>query len=274
MKLFKKYSIPYIIYAFIFIVIPILFIVFYSFTTTKSLEFSNVEISFDNFKNAFDTIYLKIIYRSVVLAVKTTIITFVIGYACAYFISNLKSHFQTIILVLFITPMWLNALLRTYAWKSILNYNGILNQILEFIGLNKIDILNTETAVLIGMVYNFLPFMIFPIYVSLHKIDKNLINAAKDLGCTKFQVFKKVIFPLSIPGVITGIIFVLLPSATSFIIPMYLGGGKVDTIGNIIEKQFTLIGNWNFGSMLSLIVLTLMLITTFSLNKVGEKYEK
>ncbi len=274
MNLFRKYAIPYSIYAIILIIVPILFIFIFSFTTASDLRLNNISFTLDNFFKAFDKLYLKIIFRSFSLALQTTFLTFIIGYVCAYLISRIKGKLQHIVLVLFIVPMWLNALLRTYSWKSILSYNGILNQILEFVGFEKIDLLNTQAAVLIGMVYNFLPFMIFPIYVSLTKIDISLINAAKDLGCNKFQVFRKVIFPLSIPGVITGVIFVLLPSATSFIIPMYLGGGKQDMIGNVIEKQFTSAANWNFGSMLSLFVLVLMLVTSSLLHKVGERYEK
>ncbi len=272
MNLFRKYALPFTIYAVILIVIPIIFVIIYSFTVGNTFDLSTLTL--DNFNKAFDPLYLNIIKRSIVLAFKTTVICLVIGYACAYFISRINGKSQKIVLVLFIVPMWLNVLLRTYAWKSILNYNGILNQGLELLSIEPVDILNTDLAVMLGMVYNFLPFMIFPIYVSITNIDDDLINAAKDLGCKKFEVFRRVIFPLSIPGVITGIIFVFMPSATSFIIPMYLGGGKVDMIGNIIERQFTTIGDWNFGSTLALLVLFLMLFTTVVLRKVGSKYER
>lgn len=272
MEKFRKYASVYFIYSVLLIIVPILFIVIYSFTQSKTFDFSSITLN--NFRKAFDPLYLNVIYRSLKLAVTTTFITLIIGYVCAYFITKVNKKFQAIVLVLFIVPMWMNALLRTYAWKSILSYNGIFNQILGVFHIEPLNLLNTDFAVLLGMVYNFLPFMIFPIYTSLISIDSDLINAAKDLGSNASQVFRKVIFPLSVPGIITGIIFVFMPSATSFIIPMYLGGGKTDMIGNIIERQFTIIGDWNFGSALSLFILFIMLVSTSLLRKVGDKYEK
>ncbi len=272
MNMFRKYAIPFCIYAILLIVIPIVFIIIYSFTMGRSLDLSTFTIN--NLTKSTDPLYLEIVLRSISLSLQTTVITLGIGYLVAFFITKIKGKMQNIILVLFIVPMWLNVLLRTYAWKSILSYNGILNQFLDIFSIEPLELLNTEVAVMIGMVYNFLPFMIFPIYTSLITIDEGLINAAKDLGCNSKQVFRRVTLPLSIPGVITGIIFVFMPSATTFIIPLYLGGGKVDTIGNVIERQYTVVGNWNFGSMLSLMVLFLMLVTTYLLRRVGSKYEK
>ncbi len=271
MRMFKKYASIYILFSIVLIIIPILFIILFSFTEGKTFDLS--VITLDNFKKVFDPLYLTIIKRSFTLALNTTIITLVIGYICAYFITKVNRKYQHIVLVLFIVPMWMNALLRTYAWKSILSYNGTLNQVITKFGFEALDMLNTEFAVTMGMVYNFLPFMIFPIYTALVSIDLDLINAARDLGCNKFQIFKRVVLPLSMPGVITGIIFVFMPSATSFIIPMYLGGGKVDMVGNIIERQFNIVGDWNFGSALSLVILFIMLASTSVLRKVGDKYE-
>lgn len=271
MNRFRKYATPYILFSIILILVPIIFIVIFSFTNSRDL--AGGTFTLDNFKKVSDPLYLTIIWRSIKLAFTTTILTLIIGYTCAYFITKIDYRFQHIVLVLFIVPMWMNALLRTYAWKNILSYNGMLNQILGFLNIEPLDLLNTEFAVNLGMVYNFLPFMIFPIYNAISNIDSDLINVAKDLGSSKFQVFKRVIIPLSVPGVITGIIFVFMPSATSFIIPMYLGGGKVDTIGNVIEKQFTVVNNWNFGSALSLFILFIMLFSTSIFRKVGDKYE-
>lgn len=270
--MFKKYASLYILYSVLLIIVPLIFIVLFSFTTGKELNFS--VLTLDSFKKVFEPLYLTIITRSIKLALITTIITFILGYICAYFITKIDSKLQHIVLVLFIVPMWMNVLLRTYAWKSILSYNGLFNQLLAKFSVEPLDLLNTDFAVILGMVYNFLPFMIFPIYTALVSIDNDLINAAKDLGSNKYQIFKRVIFPLSVPGIITGVIFVFMPSATSFIIPMYLGGGKVDMIGNIIERQFTVVGDWNFGSALSLFIMFIMLVSTSLFRKIGDKYEK
>lgn len=162
--------------------------------------------------------------------------------------------------MLFILPMWMNFLLRTYAWLAILGKNGLLNNLLGIIGLGHLDILYTNTAVLLGMVYNFLPFMVLPIYTSLLKMDQDLINAAYDLGASKVTAFRKVIFPLSLPGVVSGITMVFMPAVSTFVISQLLGGGKELLIGNLIEQQFTTVGNWNFGSAISIIMMILILI--------------
>ncbi|MFV0499771.1 MAG: ABC transporter permease [Bacilli bacterium] len=272
MIMFKKYSLVYILYSIILIVIPLVFIIIFALTSNRTIDFSNFSLEY--VAKVFEPMYLTIILRSVKIALVTTLITLVLGYICAYFITKVNVKYQHIVLVLFIVPMWMNALLRTYAWKSILNYNGILNQLINSFGFESLDMLNTNYAVILGMIYNFLPFMIFPIYTALVSIDKGLINAAKDLGCNGLEVFKRVILPLSIPGIISGIIFVFIPAVTSFIIPLYLGGGKVDMIGNIIERQFITVGDWNFGSALSLFIMSIMIISTMLLRRVGDKYEK
>ncbi len=273
MKQFKKYNIVFSIYSFAFILAPIILLVVFSFTTITRMNTSDVSFTLDHLKTSLEPLYLKVIYMSLKLAFITTTLCLVIGYLCAYFITKIKAKYQTTVLIILILPMWMNMLLRTYAWKSILISNGILNQVLEVLGFDKIEILNTQSAVILGMVYNFLPFMIFPIYNSLNKMDKSLIEAAKDLGSTSFTVLRKVVFPLSLPGVISGVILVFMPSATSFVIPTYLGGGNQDLIGNIIERQFTVVGNWNLGSALSFIILTLMILTTLLLYKGEKKYE-
>ncbi len=152
------------------------------------------------------------------------------------------------LILLFILPMWMNFLLRTYAWMAILGRDGLINTLLGYIGIGPIKMLYTDGAILLGMVYNFLPFMVIPIYTVLIKIDKNLVNAAYDLGANKAQAFRKIILPLSIPGIISGITMVFMPAVSNFVIPSLLGGGKYMLVGNLIEQQFTTIGNWNFGS--------------------------
>lgn len=273
MKQFKKYSITFWIYCLAFILAPIVLLTLYSFTTISNGNLTDFTFTLEHIQKVFEPLYLKIIYLSFRLAFITTVLCLVIGYITAYLITKINRKYQIYALILIVLPMWMNMLLRTYAWRSILIRDGLMNQFLEFLGFDKLEILNTEYAVLLGMVYNFLPFMIFPIYNSLNKMDKNLIDAAKDLGSSTFVIFRKVIFPLSMPGVISGIILVFMPSATSFVIPAYLGGGKVDLIGSIIERQFLTAYNWNFGSALSFVVLTIMIVMTLLLYKGEKKYE-
>jgi spermidine/putrescine transport system permease protein len=185
----------------------------------------------------------------------------VIGYPAAFFLSKVDVRRRNLLILLFILPMWMNFLLRTYAWMSILGKNGFINTVLTKIGLPSMTLLYTDAAVLLGMVYNFLPYMVLPIYTVLIKIDKNLINAAHDLGANKTQVFRKVIFPLTLPGVISGISMVFMPAVTTFVISRLLGGGQYMLLGNLIEGQFTNIGDWNFGSAISIFMMIIILIS-------------
>ncbi len=251
MKSFRRLVYPYIVWSSIFIVIPMLLIVMYAFTkegnSTLTLNFT-----IDNFVRFFqDQIFIQVLLRSFKLAVVTTIICIIIGYPCAYFIASLKPNSQGIMVLLVTLPMWINMLVRTYAWRGILLTSGF----------------PEEVKVYIGMVYNFLPFMILQIYTSLSKMDKSLLTAAEDLGCKPHEVFTKVIFPLSIPGVISGITLVFLPAVSSFFIPKLLGGGSYVLIGNLIENYFVTTGDWNFGSAISLIMTVLILISMYFTRK-------
>lgn len=248
---------PYIVWMSLFIVVPLMLIVFFSFSV-KSNE--GLRFSLENFKRLMDPIYIKVFWRSISLALQSTILCLLIGYPVAYIISKKPDHKKGMLIMLFILPMWMNFLLRTYAWLAILGKNGLLNNLLGIIGLGHLDILYTNTAVLLGMVYNFLPFMVLPIYTSLLKMDQDLINAAYDLGASKVTAFRKVIFPLSLPGVVSGITMVFMPAVSTFVISQLLGGGKELLIGNLIEQQFTTVGNWNFGSAISIIMMILILI--------------
>ena len=165
------------------------------------------------------------------------------------------------IITIFIIPMWMNSLLRILAWQTLLERNGVINQILAFLHLPKQYLINTPYAIALGMIYDFLPFMLLPIYNALEKIDQNVVNAAYDLGANRFQTFWKVIFPLTLPGVIAGITMVFVPALTTFVISDFLGGSKVLLIGNVIEQQFTQVGNWNVGSGLSLVLMIFILIS-------------
>ena len=258
---------PYVVWSAIFIVIPLLLIVFFSFTSKVDGRFV---FSFENFQRLFEPIYFTVFIRSIWLAVLSTVSCLILGYPIAYIISKLPIKRRNMLILLFILPMWMNFLLRTYAWMAILGRDGLINTLLGYIGIGPIKMLYTDGAILLGMVYNFLPFVVIPIYTVLIKIDKNLVNAAYDLGANKAQAFRKIILPLSIPGIISGITMVFMPAVSNFVIPSLLGGGKYMLVGNLIEQQFTTIGNWNFGSALSIFMMILILISMAFMSK----YEK
>ena len=256
MKSFRRLVYPYIVWAFIFIVIPMLMIVFYAFTKQGNSVLT-VKFTFDNFIRFFqDKIFIDVLLRSLKLAVITTVICIIIGYPCAYFIAKLKPNSQGLMILLITIPMWINMLVRTYAWRGILLETG----------------LSPEIKVYIGMVYNFLPFMILQIYTSLSKMDKSLIAAANDLGCENRMAFLKVTLPLSVPGIISGITLVFLPAVSSFFIPKLLGGGSYVLVGNLVENYFVTTGDWNFGSAVSLIMTIVILISMYFTRKFD--YEK
>ena len=255
---------PYVVWSAIFIVIPLLLIVFFSFTSKVDGRFV---FSFENFQRLFEPIYFTVFIRSIWLAVLSTVSCLILGYPIAYIISKLPIKRRNMLILLFILPMWMNFLLRTYAWMAILGRDGLINTLLGYIGIGPIKMLYTDGAILLGMVYNFLPFMVIPIYTVLIKIDKNLVNAAYDLGANKAQAFRKIILPLSIPGIISGITMVFMPAVSNFVIPSLLGGGKYMLVGNLIEQQFTTIGNWNFGSALSIFMMILILISMAFMSK-------
>ena len=255
---------PYIVWSTLFIVIPLIIIVFFSFTQETASGYS---FTLENFKRVLNSQYISVFKRSLILAFESTVLCLILGYPVAYFISKMKSNKRNILIMLFIVPMWMNFLLRTYAWLPILGKNGVINNFLSAIGLNTINILYTDAAVLLGMVYNFLPFMILPIYTVLIKMDNSLIDAAADLGANKRQIFTKVIFPLSMPGVITGITMVFMPAVSTFVISILLGGGQYMLLGNLIETQFTTMGDWNFGSALAIFMMIIILISMAIMNK-------
>ena len=262
---------PYVVWSFIFILIPVFLILFFSFTQKINGEYT---FYLGNYTRLFDPIYAKVFSRSISLSLMSTILCLIIGYPVAYIISKISLSKRNTLILLFILPMWMNFLLRTYAWVAILGTNGLLNNLLSFIGLQKINIMYTNTAVMLGMVYNFLPFMVLPIYTALSKMDEDLINAAHDLGANKLQVFTKIIFPISIPGVASGITMVFMPAVSTFVISRLLGGGQYMLLGNLIEQQFTAIGNWNFGSAISIVMMLIILISMVFMAKFEDKSDK
>ena len=262
---------PYIIWSAIFIVIPLILVVLFSFT--QKIDGKQV-FSIANYRDLMDPIYFKVFLRSIILAGGSTLICLIVGYPVAYLISKVNVSKRGTLILLFILPMWINFLLRTYAWVAILGKNGLLNTFLGWFGIPNKSILYTNTAILLGMVYNFLPFMVLPIFNSLSKMDSDLINAARDLGANSFQVFTKVIFPLSLPGVVSGITMVFMPAVTTFAISRLLGGGKFMLIGDLIEQQFTVVGDWNFGSAVSIFMMIIILISMAVMSRFEDESDK
>ena len=260
MKKFSQLAIPYIVWAALMLVLPMALIFLYSITEPGNSIIS-FSITLDQYIKFFtDKDFLLILWRSLAIAVKTTIICLLLGYPIAYYIARTKEKTQNMLILCITIPMWINMLLRTYAWMNLLADNGIINNLLAKIGLGPISMMYTDFSVMVGLICNFMPFMIIPIHTSLNKMDKSLIEAAYDLGANRFQTFWKVIWKLSLPGVVNGIMMVFLLAISSFVIPKLLGGGQYMLIGNLIESQFISVGDWNFGSAISLILAVLILI--------------
>ena len=278
MKRNKLFSIPYVIWMALFVVAPIVLVVLYAFTAADG------GFTLANFTRMGN--YIGVFIRSFWLALVATAICLVIGYPIAYLISKESKRFQRISMALIMLPMWMNFLLRTYAWMSILENTGLLNRFFSAIGLidlvngilgtnmTHFNMINTPGAVVLGMVYNFLPFMILPIHSVIQKIDRNLIEAAQDLGSNNYHVFTKVIFPLSLPGVLSGITMVFVPAVSTFAISKLLGGSKDLLLGDLIEIQF--LGsayNPHLGSAISLVMMLIVVICMVVMNRFGEGEE-
>lgn len=249
----KLIALPYVIWVCIFTIIPLALVVFFAFTT------ENNEFTLSNLTAMND--YLDVLFRSVGFAVIATLICLVIGFPVALFISRADERKQSTLLMIVILPMWINFLLRTYAWMTILEENGLINRFLGLFDIGPLNLMNNSGAVVLGMVYNYLPFMILPLYSVMVKIDASIIEAAEDLGCSGTNVLRKITIPLSMPGITTGVIAVFVPSVSTFIISRMLGGGTNDLIGDIIEAQF--LGNSynpHLGSAMALVLIVLVLL--------------
>lgn len=267
MKRFSQLAVPYIAWAAMMLILPMALIVLYSFTTQGN---SIISFSFtlEHYVKFFtDPDFLIILWRSLVIAFKTTLICLLLGYPVAYFIARSSEKVQNILVLCITIPMWINMLVRTYAWIGLLSEGGLIQRILSIFGLGEAELLYTEAAVLLGMVYNFLPFMILQINTSLCKMDHSLLEASADLGATPAQTFLQITLPLSLPGVINGITLVFLPAVSSFFIPKLLGGGQYFLIGNMIENQFITVGEWNFGSAISVIMAAIMMLLMIAVRK-------
>lgn len=270
MKQFRKMTIPYIAWIAVMIVIPMLMIFMYA-VTSEGNSVVTLNLTLQNFIKFFsEPIYINVLIRSMKIAVFTTIFCVLLGYPAAYIISRIDGKVKAVLILLITLPMWINMLVRTYAWVGMLQSDGLFNTILGFFGIGPVKMLNTEWAVILVMVYNFIPFMILQIHTSLCKMDPSLLEAAEDLGANKIQSFLKVTLPLSLPGVISGITLVFLPAASTFTISKLIGGGQMVLIGNVIESMFMTAGNWNLGSAISLVLAIIIMLSMWLTKRVDK----
>ncbi len=254
----KVLATPYLLWMVLFIIVPLLMILYYAFTVTEQ---GTTVFTLAQMSRTIDPIYLNALWKSLVYAGVSTLICLVLAYPLAMILSKYASS-GSATLFIFILPMWMNFLLRTYAWLSLLETNnGFINVVLRSLGLPTISIIGTPNAIILGMVYNFLPFMVLPIYNALTRIDPFVLEAAYDLGANNIQRLMKVILPLSLPGIMSGITMVFMPAVTSFVIPNLLGSGKVNLIGNLIEQQFLMTYDWGFGAALSFVLMVIILFS-------------
>lgn len=263
-SLLQRYAAaPHIVWAALFIIAPLIFVAYYAFT--DSVE-GSIVFSLANIKEFFTPTYLKIFARSIILALISTVICLVLGYPIAYFISRTNPKTQRLLILLIMLPMWMNFLIRTYAIMVLIQDTGIINSFLGNFGIPPIKILGTEGAVVLGMVYDYLPYMILPIYSVMAKLDYRLVEAAGDLGCNGFKVMTKLIFPLSLSGVISGITMVFVPSISTFYISQKLGGPSTLLIGDVIEQGYNR-SDYHFTAALSLVLMIILIAGLAIVNK-------
>ncbi len=260
----KMLSIPFLFWSALFIIVPLCMVFYYGLTD------KNGAFTLENILAIATPEHSKALWEAIKLSLVSTIICLLLAYPLAMILCNLNVNQHSFIVLIFILPMWMNFLLRTLAWQTLLEKTGVINNVLKMLNLPALNIINTPAAIVLGMVYNFLPFMVLPLYNVLVKIDKNVINAARDLGANGIQTFCKIIFPLSLPGMFSGITMVFVPALTTFVISKILGGSKILLIGNVIEQEFTQTGNWNLGSGLS-IVLMLFIIFNMVISAITDK---
>lgn len=260
------FSAPYVLWMAVFVVIPILMIVVYAFSS------SGGGFTLENFARIGD--YMVVFTRSFKLAFIATAICLLLGYPVSCFLAREGPRFQRVAMMLIMLPMWMNFLLRTYSWMFLLEKRGLINSFLGLFGIGPFQMINTQGAIVLGMVYNFLPFMILPILSVLEKIDPKVIEAAQDLGANSFTVFRRVTFPLSLPGVLSGVTMVFIPSVSTFVISRLLGGGKSLLLGDLIEMQFmgTTYNPW-LGSAIALVMMVIVLVCMAIMNRFGEGEE-
>ena len=266
-KKMGAFSFPYVIWMAIFVIVPLLIMAYYGFTTKDG------SFTWDNVLSIADPIHRKALWTSIRLSVICTVICFLLALPLAMVIRGLHIKSSGFIIFVFILPMWMNFLLRTIAWQSLLEKSGVINQILNFFGLPAQNMINTEGAIVLGMVYNYLPFMVLPIYNALAKISQDTFDAAKDLGAGWWQTMRRITLPMILPGIVSGSTMVIVPALTTFVLSDLLGGAKVLLIGNVIEQEFTTANNWNLGSGLSLVLMVIVLVSMALMSKYDKNGE-
>lgn len=254
----KIVNAPYILWSVLFIIAPLIMVIYYAFTN------SDGSFTLENIAQIGD--YTSTFILSIGYGAVATALCLIIAYPFAYFLAQSKASFQRIAVMLVMLPMWMSFLIRTYSWLTILGESGVINRFLAVFGVEPLHMLNTGAAVILGMVYNFLPYMILPLYTIMSKMDVSLVEAAEDLGCNKLHCLRKVIFPLSVPGIASGVTMVFVPSVSTFYITQKLGGGQITLIGDVIEGQFQTAYNYNLGAALSLVLMVMILICLGVLN--------
>ncbi len=257
-------GLPYYLWSLFFILIPLGMVFYYGLTDRSG------SLTFENIAAIVQAEHAKALFYALFLALIATAICLLLAYPLALILNTMRISTHSFTILIFILPMWMNFLLRTIAWQTLLEKTGVINGILSFLHLPPIHVINTPHAIILGMVYNFLPFMVLPIYNSISKIDRSIVNAAEDLGANGPQILLRIYLPLSVPGIISGITMVFIPALTTFVISKLLGGSKILLIGNVIEEEFTLTSNWNLGSGLS-IVLMLFIIFNMILSAIFDK---
>ncbi len=267
----RVFALPYVAWIAIFTIAPLILILLYAFTATGSGGV--MVLTLENLERAVSPLYMTVFWRSVWMAFLATAVCLLIGYPAAYLMAKMKSNIAALVSVLFILPMWMNFLLRTYAWRALLDNAGIINQGLMALGFEPVQFLYTEGAIIFGLVYNFLPFMILPIYSIFQKMDTSCIQAAQDLGANKWQTFWRVTLPLSKGGIISGVTMVFMPAMTTFVITRLLGGSHFMMYGDLIEMQFLLLSEWNFGSALAVVMMILTIIFMWLLRRYDKEGE-
>ena len=256
-------AVPHMVWAVMFIVAPLLFVAYFAFTDTSgSFSFSNVELL---------SSYSHIFLVSICFSLVATFFCLLIGYPLAFFMSRAKPSTQKLLTVLLMLPMWISLLIRTYSLMTLLDNGGLVNSLLTALGLDPIAMVGTGGAVILGMIYDFLPYMVLPIYTSMQKLDNRYLEAAADLGCTPLQTMLRVVLPLTVPGIISGITMVFVPSISTFYISQKLGGGNFDLIGDTIERQFKYPSTYHVGAAISLVMMILILISVAVMNRFSDE---
>ena len=260
---------PHMLWSLLFIVVPLLFVLYYALTVEN--PDGSFSFSFSNITALGSESYFPVFIRSIYFAVVATLICLLLAYPLAYALSQCKVSSQRMLIMLVMLPMWMNLLIRTYSWMNILETNGVINNFFASIGLPRMQLLGNAGAVILGMVYNFLPYMVLPIYTVMSKIDRRYIEAAADLGCNGWQTMLRVILPLSASGVISGITMVFVPSVSTFYISQKMGNGRFEMIGDTIERQFQTAYNYNLGSAISFVLMILIILSMTVMNRFGEE---